>query len=289
MTKYKYGIYYVLFFLVFLIGIEDVKAQKHTLKSEGQYTIIKDSTFQITNNIEETHLQYINQSGDSIAVYILKARLKKGKIDLQVGTPFNKDTITRQTVLKQMQYKNKPDQKVIAGINADFFNMKTGASQGVVVMNRKILRDSILPDKSFIGVKRNGRIIIGDFNVYEKNKKRLKSALGGHPILIENGEIVYDKWGKTKHPRTAIGVNGREVYFVVVDGRQPKHSNGMVLAELAFLMKLIGAKDAINLDGGGSSTFVTFDVEKSKLVVKNKPSDGKPRAVANTWTIIVKN
>src|SRR5699024_6955093 len=151
MTKYKYRIYYVLFFLVFLIGIKDVKAQKHTLKSEGQYTIIKDSTFQITNNIEETHLQYINQFRDSIAVYILKARLKNGKIDLQVGTPFNKDTITRQTVLKQMQYKNKPDQKVIAGINADFFNMKTGASQGVVVKNRKILRDSILPDKSFIG------------------------------------------------------------------------------------------------------------------------------------------
>ncbi len=61
-----------------------------------------------------------------------------------------------------------------------------------------------------------------------------------------------------RHPRTAAGVSadGRTLILLVVDGRQPTHSIGVTLPELADLMIGLGAHDALNLDGGGSSTFI---------------------------------
>lgn len=57
------------------------------------------------------------------------------------------------------------------------------------------------------------------------------------------------------HPRTAIGVTAdQKLIIAVVDGRQPKFSEGMHLDELAELMILAGCVEAINLDGGGSTT-----------------------------------
>ncbi len=61
-----------------------------------------------------------------------------------------------------------------------------------------------------------------------------------------------------RDPRTAIGINrnGRYLYLMVVDGRQPFYSDGATFAELAELMKKQGAYFAMALDGGGSSTMV---------------------------------
>ena len=80
------------------------------------------------------------------------------------------------------------------------------------------------------------------------------------------------------NPRSAVGFNqdSTKVYFVVVDGRQSNLSVGMTLDELANLMLSIGAHNAVNLDGGGSSTLVIHNE------VVNSPSDaGGERSVAN--------
>ena len=71
---------------------------------------------------------------------------------------------------------------------------------------------------------------------------------------------------------------------MVVDGRQASYSNGMSFAQLSNVFFALGVKDAINLDGGGSTTLVVKDGTGWK--VRNRPSDGAPRAVANAWTIV---
>lgn len=91
---------------------------------------------------------------------------------------------------------------------------------------------------------------------------------------------------QARHPRTAVGVNqaGTRLILVVIDGRQPDWSVGVTLPELAEVMIHAGAWDAINLDGGGSSSFFYIAGGHSNpqgLPVTNRPSDGSFRPVAN--------
>ena len=79
-----------------------------------------------------------------------------------------------------------------------------------------------------------------------------------------------------RHPRTAVGIgrNGQRLLLVVVDGRQKPYSDGMTLPELAEVMRGLGARDAINLDGGGSTTMVYAEPGTANpLRIANRPSD----------------
>ena len=89
-----------------------------------------------------------------------------------------------------------------------------------------------------------------------------------------------------RHPRTAVGLSkdGTTLILLVVDGRQPDWSVGVTLPELAAMMIRLGADDALNLDGGGSSAFV-FTHPHSGEQLTNRPSDGRYRAVANNLGI----
>ncbi len=118
------------------------------------------------------------------------------------------------------------------------------------------------------------------------NVNNLTCLMGGGPRLITNGtrpssfvgvEGFGDSHVNTRHPRTAVGFNidSTKIYFLVVDGRQPALSVGMSCAELADYMISIGCYQAVNLDGGGSSTMVV------RNEIKNSPSDGSERSVGN--------
>ena len=82
-------------------------------------------------------------------------------------------------------------------------------------------------------------------------------------------------------PRTAIGITGdQKLLLVTVNGRQPNISVGMTLHELGNLLLELGALQAMNLDGGGSTTMVI------RNLVLNLPSDGKERPVGNSIVVI---
>ena len=73
-------------------------------------------------------------------------------------------------------------------------------------------------------------------------------------------------------PRTALGLSADErwLYALVVDGRQKGYSDGADMEDLIAVMKAAGASDAINMDGGGSSTLVFWDEEKKSAVIPNR-------------------
>jgi hypothetical protein len=122
-----------------------------------------------------------------------------------------------------------------------------------------------------------------------------RETVGGFPILVRDGAEVarLDSaggagFGPVRHPRTAVGVagNGRRVLLVVVDGRQPPYSDGMTLRELSRLMLALGADDALNLDGGGSSVMVVASGRSGRMHVVNRPSDQTgERAVGNALLV----
>ncbi len=120
-----------------------------------------------------------------------------------------------------------------------------------------------------------------------------REAVGGRPIVVIDSAITLAardtvSFSVTRHPRTAVGVSrdGRRLWLVTVDGRQPAHSAGMSLLELGILMRDLGAVQAINLDGGGSTALVIRN-RHGELVVANRPSDAQgERAVGNALALV---
>jgi len=114
---------------------------------------------------------------------------------------------------------------------------------------------------------------------------QVQQAVGGRPWVLKGGkeyvDLEYEKIGSssfstTAHPRTALGITADgKLMLVTVDGRQPGLSRGISLTNLSALMKRLGAVDAINLDGGGSTT-MSF-----RGGIINSPSGGIQRSVAN--------
>jgi hypothetical protein len=101
-------------------------------------------------------------------------------------------------------------------------------------------------------------------------------AAGGSTVLLRAGQAaVPDDPKAPRHPRTAVGFNGRRIMLVTVDGRQKGWSMGMTMYELACLMRRLGCQEALNLDGGGSTE------EWVRGTVMNRPSDGHERPIAN--------
>jgi len=117
------------------------------------------------------------------------------------------------------------------------------------------------------------------------------SVCGGGPALIRNGVLQSGPEGLSKNfavqqsPRTALGFtrDNKTAYLVTVDGRRPRHSVGTSLGELAEYLQKLGCYNAINLDGGGSTTMVV----KDKIV--NKPSNLFGAEVVASSLLVVVN
>ena len=109
----------------------------------------------------------------------------------------------------------------------------------------------------------------------------VRESVGGSPILVKDGKRWFtdpgDNFTNGRHPRTLVGwTPGGDKLLVTVDGRQPGVSAGMTLHEAADLLIGLGATDGINLDGGGSTTFVRGGT------VVNKVSDMQVRSAGKT-------
>ncbi len=125
----------------------------------------------------------------------------------------------------------------------------------------------------------------------------LYNALSGKTRLVKDGKNVAGK-DPAIHPRTAVGItaDGKLLLFTV-DGREPGHSLGLKFNEMADILIRWGARDAISLDGGGSTTLVMDDPTTSANdpQVMNMPCDlfpnkqhGKERAVGNSLAVFAR-
>lgn len=112
---------------------------------------------------------------------------------------------------------------------------------------------------------------------------KIHDAVSGGPFLVRDGKVGVDweaegfktAFSLNRHPRTMLGKTAQgDVWIVVVDGRS-SHSVGATLEEGARIMLRLGCVDALNFDGGGSSTLNLHGV------TLNRPSDGEERKVAN--------
>ena len=186
-------------------------------------------------------------------------------------------------------------EKVVGGVNGDFFVLKDGTPTNLLVVDGRMLtppnRRPVLALDS-AGVPHIARFTLEEGRLSPFHPRQ---AVGGQPILATDSALdaavdtAGNKGFRERNPRTAAGIarGGRTIIFVAVDGREYENA-GMTLREMGDLMLGLGARDAINLDGGGSTTMVFADPDSGgKLRIANHPSDkGGERTVGDALAVV---
>ena len=166
-------------------------------------------------------------------------------------------------------------------VNGSYFNVKTFEPVTFVLIDKKIVGrttpNELMRTNGMLAFRdKKGRrmdIFFCDTSEYGQVARRYRSALAAGPVLIDGGRIVeYDSdksFYTGRHPRTLIGKRADgEVVMVVIDGRFKGRGEGATIAETAYIARLLGLVEALNLDGGGSSTLWT-----ARKGVLNHPYD----------------
>ncbi|WP_029281708.1 phosphodiester glycosidase family protein [Pedobacter sp. R20-19] len=173
----------------------------------------------------------------------------------------------------------------IVAINGNFFDVKDGGSVDYVRLNGKIINTNRLDKKGNRAKHQQAGVVIDhgilaikkwDGSEDWETKLTAQNVLLNGPLLRYNNQnevLDTTSFTRLRHPRTCLGIkpNGR-VILLTVDGRN-ENSAGMSLMELTSFMKWLGCTDAINFDGGGSTTLWVDGMPDYGVV--NYPSDNK--------------
>lgn len=131
---------------------------------------------------------------------------------------------------------------------------------------------------------------------FDQGVDEAKEVISGNTdlahVLLKKGKIndyILDSGypeNLHRHPRTMLAVKDQKLHIIIIDGRQPGFSDGITFAEGARYLQDIGMEDAINIDGGGSTTCFVKPLGDDKTTLVNQPSDGFEREVGNALFII---
>lgn len=191
----------------------------------------------------------------------------------------------------------------IAAINGSFFDVDKGNSTCYLKVGKQVIDTTTAYEFSYrvngAIIEKNGKFIIKPWK--KKDEKisysQKETILAAGPLMLNEGKVcdfstLNQKFITTKHPRTAICITkNNKLLFITIDGRFPGKAEGINIPELTHLLKVLGGKYALNLDGGGSATIWAKDAPENGVL--NTPSDNKKfdhygeREVPNL--IIIKN
>lgn len=259
----------------------------------GQY--FSDSTYVLAPGVNALEMEILTATGLAVKMFILEVDLNNTHLTMKASSPNDEGLLkTKQEMTLQALAYDKEGSRVLAAVNGDFF-ATDGTPQGIYYRNGVCLKNTMNDNVcTFFAITKDKKAVIGSYDEYDNYRNEIQEAVGGRMRLMTNGNVL-PQTSTALEPRTAIGVTDNNiVYVLVADGRNFWYSNGMMYAEMAAVMKALGAKDAINLDGGGSSTFVvrTKDgFEDNRFTIRNWPYDkgGVERPVANGLLIVTDN
>ena len=238
----------------------------------------------ISAGVTET-LYYTNVSSndDQVVTYAVDIDLSQNSLIAGYKDYNSKGEWGMQTVREQAAAaESARGLKVVAAVNADFYNMGTGEPTGSLVMEGNAVKNA---SGNYFAILKDGTAVIRTGALRGDEQE----VVGGSTIMIENGRIaaMSGDYDTTKYPRTAVGVKADgDVLIMVADGRQAPYSTGYTLAELAQKMLDLGCVSAMNLDGGGSTTYLAKYAGSDELELANSPSDGQERSVSSTLLVV---
>lgn len=237
-------------------------------------------------------------------VSILQTKLNNKNLEFAIGSSDNHlskiDTLRKLKLTSTIATENH----ALGAVNGGFFNTKRGGSVDFLKINKKIIDSASyspnkqIPEHSMAAITiddNHFKIVKGGSKLYWEKSLSQSSILVTGPLLLyknEEQELINSPFNNNRHPRTCACVTkDNNLLLITVDGRSPM-AQGMNLHELTYMSRMLGCKDAINLDGGGSTTM--YIKEQPFDGVVNFPCDNKQfdhygeRAVSNVLMILKK-
>jgi len=264
--------------------------------SEKKYAVTPDVTEYewILNNASLTqqmmgHVMEIKVGKDSTA----SVAVGYGDDDIDTIKTGRNWSMTETT--KQAQsMQTRRNTNVVGAINAGGYDMSNGRPSGAFIMSGTVINE---PTGTTFWIDKDGNAHIT--SAQECNAAlaagNVREAVASFGDIFENGHARSGLDNTTRASRTAIGIKADgTVVMLMVDGRQAPYSVGMTMAEVGAAMEALGCVQAVNLDGGGSSTFATQREGESEnntsagLTLRCRPSDGYERKVSNTIMVLSK-
>lgn len=264
--------------------------------SEKKYAVTPDVTEYewILNNASLTqqmmgHVMEIKVGKDSTA----SVAVGYGDDDIDTIKTGRNWAMTETT--KQAQsMQTRRNTNVVGAINAGGYDMSNGRPAGAFIMSGTVINE---PTSTTFWIDKDGSARIT--SAQECNAAiaagNVLEAVASFGDIFEDGHARSDLDNSTRASRTAIGIKADgTVVMMMVDGRQAPYSVGMTMAEVGATMESLGCVQAVNLDGGGSSTFATQREGESEnstsagLTLRCRPSDGYERKVSNTIMVLSK-
>ena len=275
-------------------GASTPQGREFVYKSKGLVSkVIEESAYMVGDHVKAFEMQFRNQVGSSISpysIFIFEVDVTKDVTILASCSDDDpasiKKTDKEETILTTIRdqfyamQNNRPQIEVLCGVNGDFCY---GGDERLNLLHGIMYKDGVCLKDTFDGgaactvfaMMKDGTARIMTQAEYASQKNNIQEAIGGRQMLISGGETI--AFTDTRlEPRTAVGVSreGDKVYLLIVDGRRDAYSIGADYALLAKIFHIYGAFDAINLDGGGSSTFLVKDATASKgFKTRNRPTD----------------
>ncbi len=262
----------------------------HVPSGTNKLSTISSTSKEVAPGIDYIEILYNDPDSAPVRAYVIS--VGKGSASIQTTMPSDSaDKVgTVANINSQIAAAVSNGKNVLAGVNADFFDMGgTNVMRGLCIKDGKLISGT--GGRPWFGITHEGDAVMGTDADYAAYRNKLTTAVGASHVILKDGATdnlaTSTEFSYTRHPRTAAGVTADgTVVLLVVDGRQPSISNGASLADLAYIMASLGCIDAVNLDGGGSSTFILKN-EKGKFVTENSPSGGSLRSVANGLMVVL--
>ena len=266
------------------------------------YSVFSSDTTTVAPGVTQTINYALTKDDKQIVYYIATADIAREDVSIHANYHANDPSqgwamsrVSDQMAAAQKRHSDPSDAanyvehyNAVVGVNADFYNMTTGAPGGALVMDGVEYHGGT--SENFFAILKDGTAMIGSSSDYAAYKDQIQEAVGGSVYLVKDGKPVVTSaadYYNSRHSRTCVGITAEgKVVMMVLDGRQEPFSAGGSAEELAQIMLDAGCVTAINLDGGGSTTFVAKQEGSNTLTVVNRPSDGYERSVSSSLMVV---
>ncbi len=295
-------------YLFLLAGDPDapdtVGEEEEPASDNEYYSVFNTASSNLAPGIKQEIKYAISKDNKQMVYYIANIDINRDDVNIYANYNNNDPTAwamsrtTDQMAAIQAKHTNPEDTEnyvenynVILGTNADFYNMSNGKPSGALVMNGvQYCEHNYRADRGFFAILKDGTPVIGSGTDWDEVAGDVQEAVGGSVVLIRHGEVVdaniSDYYGN-RAPRTCVGITVEgKIVLMVLDGRQEPFSAGGNTAEIAQIMLDAGCVEAINLDGGGSSTFAAKQEGADEVTIVNRPSDGYERSVSSSLVVV---